>query len=47
MFLKIAIVGAGIGGLSAAAALRLAGHHVEVRKNRDACHFFFFRLQLK
>ncbi|CAG8895171.1 unnamed protein product [Penicillium egyptiacum] len=30
MPLKIAIVGAGIGGLSAAAALRLAGHHVEV-----------------
>jgi hypothetical protein len=39
MFLKIAIVSAGIG---AAAALRLAGHHVEVRKNQDACHFFFF-----
>ncbi|KUM62792.1 hypothetical protein ACN42_g4333 [Penicillium freii] len=30
MPLNIAIVGAGIGGLSAAAALRLAGHHVEV-----------------
>ncbi|KAJ5412811.1 salicylate hydroxylase [Penicillium sp. CMV-2018d] len=30
MPLKIAIVGAGIGGLSAAVALRLAGHHVEV-----------------
>ncbi|KAJ5991547.1 salicylate hydroxylase, partial [Penicillium canescens] len=30
MPIKIAVVGAGIGGLSAAAALRCAGHHVEV-----------------
>jgi len=33
--LKVAIVGAGIGGLSAALALRRNGHHVEVSTKED------------
>lgn len=33
--LKIAIVGAGIGGLSAAIALRRQGHVIDVRKNTE------------
>lgn len=35
MPLKVIIVGAGIGGLTAAVALRQAGHDVEVSSSRE------------
>jgi NADPH-dependent 2,4-dienoyl-CoA reductase/sulfur reductase-like enzyme len=34
--LKVIVIGAGIGGLSAAAALRQAGHEVKVRTQRGS-----------